>query len=135
MPGVMLMIGYPVAALAILLYVRNERTARLQAGRFGTIDESLSGQESGARRSSAKALECEREWGARLEFIQPGKPMQNALAESFNGQLRDECLNAHGGVLLAWKSTPDERTGSIPRMGAGEASLSWKKCRWRTQIL
>jgi transposase InsO family protein len=31
----------------------------------------------------------------RLEFIQPGKPVQNAYAESFNGRLRDECLNAN----------------------------------------
>lgn len=30
-----------------------------------------------------------------LWFIEPGKPMQNALIESFNGRLRDECLNCH----------------------------------------
>ena len=30
-----------------------------------------------------------------LEFIEPGKPMQNGHAESFNGRLRDECLNVH----------------------------------------
>ncbi len=30
-----------------------------------------------------------------LEFIEPGKPMQNGHAESFNGRLRDECLNLH----------------------------------------
>jgi putative transposase len=35
------------------------------------------------------------ERGVRLEFIQPGKPVQNAFVESFNGRLRDECLNAH----------------------------------------
>jgi putative transposase len=35
------------------------------------------------------------ERGVRLEFIQPGKPVQNAYAESFNGRLRDECLNAN----------------------------------------
>ena len=28
------------------------------------------------------------ERGVRLEFIQPGKPVQNAYAESFNGRLR-----------------------------------------------
>ena len=27
--------------------------------------------------------------------IQPGKPVQNAFVESFNGRLRDECLNQH----------------------------------------
>lgn len=32
--------------------------------------------------------------GVALLFIQPGKPVQNAFAESFNGRLRDECLNA-----------------------------------------
>jgi putative transposase len=28
-----------------------------------------------------------------LAYIQPGKPVQNAYVESFNGKLRDECLN------------------------------------------
>lgn len=30
-----------------------------------------------------------------LDFIEPGKPMQNGFAESFNGKFRDECLNQH----------------------------------------
>ena len=33
--------------------------------------------------------------GVALLFIQPGKPVQNAFIESFNGRLRDECLNAN----------------------------------------
>jgi putative transposase len=35
------------------------------------------------------------ERGVRLRFIAPGKPVQNAYIESFNGRLRDECLNLH----------------------------------------
>lgn len=30
-----------------------------------------------------------------LDFIEPGKPQQNAFVESFNGTFRNECLNAH----------------------------------------
>lgn len=31
--------------------------------------------------------------GVALHFIQPGKPVQNAYVESFNGRFRDECLS------------------------------------------
>ena len=41
------------------------------------------------------------ERGVPLEFIQPGKPAQNAFAESFNGRLRDECLNANWFTSLS----------------------------------
>lgn len=33
--------------------------------------------------------------GVEIRFIQPGRPMQNAFAESFIGRMRDECLNEH----------------------------------------
>lgn len=33
--------------------------------------------------------------GIQLDFIDPGKPVQNAYIESFNGRFRDECLNQH----------------------------------------
>lgn len=36
-----------------------------------------------------------------LQFIQPGKPMQNPYVESFNGKFRDECLNEHWFLGLA----------------------------------
>jgi len=35
------------------------------------------------------------------QFIQPGKPTQNGHIESFNGRLRDECLNDHWFISLA----------------------------------
>ena len=41
------------------------------------------------------------ERGVRLRFIDPGKPVQNAFIESFNGRLRDECLNEHWFLSLA----------------------------------
>jgi putative transposase len=31
--------------------------------------------------------------GVKLDFIRPGKPVENGFIESFNGKLRDECLN------------------------------------------
>ena len=36
----------------------------------------------------------------RLQFIEPGKPIQNAFIESFNSRLREECLNEHVFVSL-----------------------------------
>lgn len=35
------------------------------------------------------------ERGVEWHYIAPGKPQQNAFVESFNGRLRDECLNEH----------------------------------------
>jgi len=43
----------------------------------------------------------------RLIHIQPGRPMQNGRVESFNGRLRDECLNAN------WFSTMNEAKQKI----------------------
>ena len=39
--------------------------------------------------------------GVQLRFIDPGKPIQNAFVESFNGRFRDTCLNEHWFVDLA----------------------------------
>jgi putative transposase len=35
------------------------------------------------------------EYGVKLQFIAPGKPLQNAYIESFNARLREECFNQH----------------------------------------
>lgn len=39
--------------------------------------------------------------GVTLDFIEPGKPTQNAHIESFNGRFRDECLDLHWFGSLA----------------------------------
>jgi putative transposase len=36
-----------------------------------------------------------------MDFSRPGKPTDNAFVESFNGRLRDECLNTHWFLSLA----------------------------------
>ena len=41
-----------------------------------------------------KAMEAwSAQTGVKLDFIRPGKPVENGFVESFNGRLRDECLN------------------------------------------
>lgn len=65
--------------------------------------------------------------GVHLHHIQPGKPMQNAFIESFNGTFRDDCLNQHWFSSLAearlliehWRSEynhlrPHSSIGRIP---------------------
>lgn len=64
------------------------------------------------------------ERGVRLNFIEPGKPVQNAVIESFNGRLRDECLNAHWFLSLsdarriveAWR---EDYNGTHPHSAVG----------------
>lgn len=46
--------------------------------------------------------------GVLLHLIQPGKPDQNAYIESFNGRLRDECLNEHWFLTLMYARTEIE---------------------------
>jgi putative transposase len=47
--------------------------------------------------------------GITLQFIRPGKPVENAYVESFNGRLRDECLNEN------WFATLDDARVTIER--------------------
>ncbi len=87
--------------------------------------------------------------GVKLHFIEPGKPTQNAYIESFNGKLRDECLNANYFLSLddardkieAWRIaynterphsslgylTPEEFVGSIQRsrLSSAAAGSAW----------
>lgn len=62
--------------------------------------------------------------GVALRLIEPGKPNQNAYVESFNGRLRDECLNEHWftslphaqAVIEAWRREYNEER---PKKGLG----------------
>jgi putative transposase len=49
--------------------------------------------DNGTEFTSTTILKWCHEKGVKWDYIQPGKPYQNGHIESFNGKLRDECLN------------------------------------------
>lgn len=51
--------------------------------------------DNGTELTSNAVLAWSEEVGIEWHYIAPGKPMQNAFIESFNGRLRDECTNEH----------------------------------------
>ncbi len=57
--------------------------------------------DNGPELCSLALLRWAQEHQVRLHHIDPGKPIQNAFIESFNGRLRDECLNEHDFISLA----------------------------------
>jgi putative transposase len=67
--------------------------------------------DNGTELTSTAILRWSQERGVEWHYIAPGKPTQNAFVESFNGRLRDECLNetlfrslGHArAVLSAWR--------------------------------
>ena len=77
--------------------------------------------------------------GVRLYTIEPGKPTQNAYIESFNGKLRDECLNQHWFLSLAdarerieaWRIDYDENR---PRSALGNDSPRASRTAWASGL-
>ncbi len=73
--------------------------------------------------------------GVQLEFSRPGKPTDNAFAESFNGRFRDECLNQHWFASLeearqtieAWRI--DYNT-ERPHRGLGQQTPAAWEAAW-----
>ena len=63
------------------------------AGCFGLPEEIV--LDNGPEGTSRAMFDWSERTGVRLRFIEPGKPVQNAFVESFNGKMRDECLNLH----------------------------------------
>ncbi len=73
----------------------------------------------------------------RIDFSRPGKPTDNAFIETFNGSLRDECLNIHWfetiteaqRLIEAWRIEYNE---SRPHMALGNIPPSEYACRAAT---
>jgi putative transposase len=76
------------------------------------------------------------EWKIDLVHIQPGKPTQNGGMESFNGKLRDECLNTSWfwnlfdarKKISAWKTEYNSRRphSSLAYRTPDEFARQWK---------
>lgn len=77
--------------------------------------------------------------GVTLDFIEPGKPVQNAYIESFNGRLRDECLNEHWFLSLpdARRTVEDWRIDynrERPHSALGNLSPEEFRTQWTTRL-
>jgi len=57
--------------------------------------------DNGTEMTSRAMLEWANRTGVGWHFIEPGRPQQNGFVESFNGKLRDECLNEEVFPTLA----------------------------------
>jgi putative transposase len=74
--------------------------------------------------------------GIELIFIRPGKPIENAYAESFNGRVREECLNQHlfddpqhaRELCEAWRDDTT-RSGRTRRSEDSLPASSWLSTR------
>ena len=84
------------------------RVARAGRDRWG-VRAAADG--NGTELTSTAILRWSQGCGVGWHYIAPGKPQQNAYVESFNGRLRDECLNETvftslrqvRAVLAAWR--------------------------------
>ena len=61
--------------------------------------------------------------GIHLDFIRPGKPVENGYIESFNGRLRDECLNVELFFTLEDARVKLERWGQDYNLARPHSAL------------
>lgn len=87
--------------------VREVRAIIERRGRPGAIVS-----DNGTEFTSLAVLAFTQELKLDWRYIAPGKPTQNAFAESFQGRMRDECLNEHlffsmghaREIIAAWRA-------------------------------
>jgi len=92
--------------------------------------------DNGTELTSVAILRWSQERGIAWHYIAPGKPTQNAFVESFNGRLRDECLNETvftslrqaRAVLAAWQKDYNEVRPHSALGGRTPASIRLPPC-------
>ena len=92
--------------------------------------------DNGTELTSTAILRWSQDRGVAWHYIAPGKPTQNAFVESFNGKLRDECLNEtvftslrHAqAVLAAWQRDYNEVRPHSALQGRAPAEAKVPPC-------
>ena len=92
--------------------------------------------DNGTELTSTAILHWSQELMVAWHYIAPGKPQQNAFAESFIGRLRDECLNEtvftslwHArAVLVSWRRDYNEVRPHSAWGGSAPGSISVPPC-------
>jgi putative transposase len=87
--------------------------------------------DNGTELTSNTILKWSQDRQVERHYIAPGKPQQNAFVESFNGRLRDECLNetlftslAHAWAVLArWQADYNHVRPHLAHQGATPAEI------------
>jgi putative transposase len=110
--------------------VRELDTIVARRGRPATIVS-----DNGSERTSTAILRWCQERGSPWHYIAPGKPTQNAFIESFNGRLRDECLNETlftslaqaRSVLAAWQFDYNRGRSHLSLGGATPAEVASRR--------
>lgn len=100
--------------------VLNRLSAQRRAPKYLFVDN---GSEFSGRLLDLWAYHCK----ARIDFSRPGKPTDNCYVETFNGSLRDECLNLHWfetigeakAIIEGWRREYNE---TRPHMALNDAA-------------
>lgn len=123
-PGILA--GYSITSLKLTRYLDS----------LGDLPKGLR-CDNGPEMSSREFLDWAYKRGVEVEYIQPGKPIQNAYIESFNSRFREECLNEYVFTDLenaqkrieTWRRHYNEERPhtSIDFMTPIEFERQWKK--------
>ena len=86
--------------------------------------------ENGPEYVSSTLMAWAEKCNIRLEYIQPGKPQQNAYIERYNRTVRDEWLDQY--IFETIQEAQDQATDwcLIPRFDGAIFSLEWKEALW-----
>jgi len=127
--SVLLEVGFRLTGASVAMALSRAATYR-KLPRSITVDH---GTEFTSRALDQWAWEN----GVQLDFTRPGKPTDNGLCESFNGRLRDECLNvsdfeslAHARERIeAWRNDYNDQRphGSLGHLTPSEYARSGQR--------